>query len=156
MEKYKVSILIAEDKEYMQNLIKKYILTNPTKNIRGVELEYYIDICDTAEEAILRYVGGEHDIIILDLHFDNGELNGIEAAKEILEVNPDANIIGIASEGEPFVDEFKGCGISFFLEKVFQDSYLWNRVDIISDKIIYKKLNEPEIKKGGLFSLFKK
>ena len=32
------------------------------------------DFCDSAEEAILRYVGGEHDIVIMDLYFDDGEL----------------------------------------------------------------------------------
>ena len=142
MQQYTLSILIAEDKEYMQNLIKKYVLTNPTKTVHGVEINYNVDICDTADEAILKYVGGEHDIVIMDLFFDKGELNGIEAVGELLEVNVNLDIIGIASEGEPRVDEFKYSGIRFFLEKVFQDSYLWKRIDIISDEIISKKLNK--------------
>lgn len=151
MDRYKISILVAEDKEYMRNLIKKYILTNPTKKIHGVEIDYYIDFCETADEAILKYVGGEHDVVIMDLFFDTGDFNGIEATKELLEVNPRVSIIGMASEGEARVDEFKQSGIKFFLEKVFQDSYLWNRLDVISNDIILRELRkEPE--KKGIFS----
>lgn len=156
MERYKLSILVAEDKEYMRNLIQKYILSNPTKTIEGVEIDYYIDFCETADEAILKYVGGEHDIVIMDLFFDKGDLNGIEATGELLEVNPRVQMIGMASEGEPRVDEFKASGIRFFLEKVFQDTYLWKRLDIISKEIIIKELNKPVETKKGFFSKGKK
>ena len=151
MQKRKISILVAEDKEYMRTLIKKYIDTNPTTSINSVDVEYISDFCDNAEEAILRYVGGEHDIVIMDLHFDESELNGIVATTELLEANPFANIIGMASEGEARVEEFKCSGIRFFLEKVFQDSYLWSRIDAISEEIILKELNSPEPEKKGLF-----
>lgn len=154
MQQYTLSILIAEDKEYMQNLIKKYVLTNPTKTVHGVEINYNVDICDTADEAILKYVGGEHDIVIMDLFFDKGELNGIEAVGELLEVNGNLDIIGIASEGEPRVDEFKYSGIRFFLEKVFQDTFLWTRIDAISNEIILRELKKDPNENKGFFSKF--
>lgn len=145
MNNYKISILVAEDKEYMRNLIKKYILTNPTKKIHGVEIDYCIDFCETADEAILKYVGGEHDIVLMDLFFDTGEFNGIEATEQLLEVNHEANIIGMASEGEPNVNEFKESGVKFFLEKIFQDTYLWNRLDTISNDIILRELENEAV-----------
>ena len=154
MQQYTLSILIAEDKEYMQNLIKKYVLTNPTKTVHGVEINYNVDICDTADEAILKYVGGEHDIVIMDLFFDRGELNGIDAVEQLLEANCNLNIIGMASEGEPRVDEFKYSGIRFFLEKVFQDTFIWTRIDAISNEIILRELKKDPNENKGFFSKF--
>lgn len=153
LQKYTISILLAEDKEYMYNLIEKYILSNPNRVIQGVEVDYEVDIKTTAEEAILKYVSLEHDIVIMDLNFDDGGMTGIEATKELLEVNDNLSIIGMASEGDKRVDEFKSCGIKYFLEKPFQDAYLWTRIDAISDEIIRRELNTPRPrKKKGLFS----
>lgn len=157
IEKYTISVLLAEDKEYMYNLIKKYILTNPTRNILGVEVDYTVDIKTDAEEAILKYVSREHDIVIMDLLFDNCNINGIKAAEEMLEFNPELDIIGMASEGDDHVEEFKRCGIRFFLDKPFQDSYLWSRMDVISEEIIKRELEKPEKdKKTGIFSFLNK
>lgn len=157
LDKYTISILLAEDKEYMCDLIKKYVLSNPTRMIHGVEVDYSLDIKNIADEAVLKYVSLEHDIVIMDLLFDEGSLNGVKATEEILEFNPELNIIGMASEGEAHIDEFKKCGIRFFLEKPFQDSYLWSRIDEISNEIIIRELNKPEPeKKKGIFSFIKK
>lgn len=156
LEKYTISILLTEDKEYMQDLIERYILTNPTRIIRGVEVDYRVDIKNTAEESILKYVSLEHDIVIMDLFFDEGRLTGINATEELLEVNPELSIIGMASEGDAQIEEFKNSGIRFFLDKPFQDSYLWSRIDTISDEIIERELNKPEPEKKGLFSFFKR
>ena len=155
LEKYTISILLTEDKEYMQDLIERYILTNPTRIIRGVEIDYRVDIKNTAEESILKYVSLEHDIVIMDLFFDEGRLTGINATEELLEVNPELSIIGMASESDAQVEEFKNSGIRFFLDKPFQDSYLWSRIDTISDEIIERELNKPEPEKKGLFSFLK-
>ena len=156
LNKYTISILLAEDKEYMCNLIEKYVLSNPTRVIQGVEVDYRLDIKNTADESILKYVSLEHDIVIMDLLFDEGSLNGIQATEEILEFNPEISVIGIASEGEAHVEQFKKCGIRFFLEKPFQDSYLWSRMDIISNEIIIRELNKPEPEKKGFFSFLKR
>lgn len=135
-QKQTILILIAEDKEYMQNLIKKYILSNPTKKINNIEIEYDIDVVSSAEEAVLKYVAAEHDIVIMDLFFNNDVLTGIYATEEILEVNNNASIIGMASEGDFNVEEFKNCGIQYFLEKPFQDAYLWDRTNAILEKLL--------------------
>lgn len=156
LNKYTISILLAEDKEYMYNLIEKYILSNPTRVIKGVEVDYQVDIKTTAEEAILKYVSLEHDIVIMDLIFDEGSLNGAQATEELLEVNPELSIIGMASEGDSKIDEFKRSGIRFFLDKPFQDAYLWSRIDTISNEIITRELNKPEPEKKGFFSFLKR
>lgn len=156
LEKYTISILLAEDKEYMYDLIKRYILTNPTRIVKGVEVDYTVDIKTSADDAILKYVSLEHDIVIMDLFFDEGSLTGIKATEELLQCNPELSIIGMASEGEAQVEEFKNSGIRFFLEKPFQDAYLWSRIDIISDEIITRELNKPTPEKHGLFSFSKR
>jgi CheY-like chemotaxis protein len=157
IENYTIRVLLAEDKEYMQELIKKYVLSNPNRLINGVNINYEIDIKSTAEDAILKYVSLEHDIVIMDLFFDGGILTGIDATNELLQVAPDLSIIGIASETDGKIEEFNRSGIRYFLEKPFQDGYLWSRMDAISQEIIERELAkpEPEIKKG-LFGLKKK
>lgn len=138
-EKRTILILLAEDKEYMQSLIKDYIYSNPTKIIKDVEIEYEIDIVSSAEEAILKYVAAEHDIVIMDLSFGDDDLTGIHATEEILEVNTNLNIIGMASEGDINVEQFKNSGIRYFLEKPFQDAYLWNKIDTIIEELLSTK-----------------
>jgi CheY-like chemotaxis protein len=151
LEKYTIRVLLAEDKEYMQELVKKYVLSNPNRCVHGVNVDYEIDIKSNAQDAILKYVSLEHDIVIMDLLFDGYELTGIDATSELLQVAPNLSIIGIASETDGKLEEFQRSGIRFFLEKPFQDGYLWSRMDVITDEVIARELAKPEPVKKGLF-----
>lgn len=133
-QKIKVPILVVDDKEFMINVIRDYILSNPVNWFNGIEVEYDIVAVQDGKEAILQYAKYNYPIVIMDLHMP--KLNGLIAVESILEINSTARIIGMASHGESLVEEFKESGIRMFLEKPFQNAYLWSRMNELMEEII--------------------
>lgn len=84
------------------------------------------------------------------------EVDGLTATKEILEMNPNAKIIGIASEGDARVEEFKNSGIKLFLEKPFQDTYINSRIETLIDEILKERPLVSLDVKARKKSIFKK
>ena len=145
----KISILLVYDKKFMRDSIKQYILSNPVKKIGTVEYEFDITEVDNGEESILQYTSHNNvfEIVIMDLSMGKG-INGLEASKQILEIDPNARIIGMASEGDRYVEEFKNCGIKFFLEKPFQSTYINSKIDsMIKEILLEKPVEELSLKK---------
>lgn len=154
MSDIKVGILIVDDKKFMRDVIKSYVESNENKNVGGIEFDFDITTVDNGEEAVLLYARDKHEIIIMDLSMDG--MDGLTATKEILEINPQAKIIGMASEGDQKVEEFKLSGIKYFLEKPFQDTYINSKIDTMVREIFNEKsLDELDVKKKKK-SLWKK
>ena len=146
MSDIKVAVLIVDDKKFMRDTVKDYVENNQNRNVGGIEFDFEITTVDNGEEAILSYARDKHEIVIMDLSMD--EIDGLTATKEILEINPKAKIIGMASEGDSNVEEFKVSGIKYFLEKPFQDTYINSKIDILVKEIFAEKsLEELEVKK---------
>lgn len=146
MSDIKVAVLIVDDKKFMRDTVKAYVESNQNRNVGGVEFDFEITTVDNGEEAILSYARDKHEIVIMDLSMD--EIDGLTATKEILEINPKAKIIGMASEGDLNVEEFKVSGIKYFLEKPFQDTYINSKIDILVKEIFAEKsLKELNVKK---------
>ena len=133
-----INILLAEDKKFMRDIIKDYLGKN--KEFNGINFDLNIFEVENGEDAVLIYAKEKHEIIIMDLTLD--KMNGIVATHEILEINPKAQIIGIASEGDDEVDLFKVCGIKSFIEKPFQSTYIHTRIDAIMEEILKLKTIE--------------
>ena len=154
MSDIKVSILIVDDKKFMRDTVKSYIESNQNRNIGGIEFDFDITTTDNGEEAVLLYARDRYEIVIMDLSMD--VMDGLTATKEILEINPKAKIIGMASEGDQNVEEFKVSGIKYFIEKPFQDTYINSKIDIMVKEIFNEKtLDELDVKKKKK-SLWKK
>lgn len=146
MSDIKIAVLIVDDKKFMRDTVKSYIENNQNKNVGGIEFDFDITEADNGEEAILLYARDNHEIIIMDLSMD--VMDGLTATKEILEMNPKAKIIGMASEGDRDVEEFKVSGIKYFIEKPFQDTYINSKIDIMVKEIFNEKsLDELDVKK---------
>ena len=146
MSDIKVAVLIVDDKKFMRDTVKDYVENNQNRNVGGIEFDFEITTVDNGEEAILSYARDKHEIVIMDLSMD--EIDGLTATKEILEINPKAKIIGMASEGDSNVEEFKVSGIKYFLEKPFQDTYINSKIDILVKEIFAEKsLEELDVKK---------
>lgn len=137
MSQIKIPLLIVDDKKFMRDVIKTYIENKEDWSVSGNSFSFEITTAKNGEEAVLYYANGRHEIIIMDLEMD--EVDGLTATKEILEMNPNAKIIGIASEGDARVEEFKNSGIKFFLEKPFQDTYINSRIEMLMDEILKEK-----------------
>lgn len=146
MADIKISILLVDDKKFMRDTVKSYIENNPNKRVGSVEYDFEVTTAEDGEEAVLLYARDKHEIVIMDLVMD--KMDGKTATKEILSINPKAKIIGMASEGDDNVEEFKTCGIKFFVEKPFQDTYINSKIDsMIKEVLVEKPLEELDAKK---------
>lgn len=145
-----ISVLLAEDKDYMSSIIIRYILENPTKEYRGVSINYNVDLATNGTDAVSKYACDKHNIVIMDAYFDDGDIDGVLAIQDILEIDSQSRIIGMSTENDPNVAKFKKSGIKFFLDKPFQDAYLWSRIDCFMEEIVDEyldgKKNSPFIK----------
>lgn len=157
MSKTTIRVLLVEDKKFMRDVVKGYI-ENTTREVNGKEFNIEVFEVEDGEEAVLTYAKDKHEIIIMDLTLD--KMDGITATKEILEMNPHAKIIGMASEGDKNVDDFKICGINTFLEKPFQSTYINSRIDSMIEEILYittiEEIENSQKKKTLLNKLFSK
>lgn len=158
MSSIKIPLLIVDDKKFMLDSIKSYIENKKDWNVNGVNYEFEVTTTQDAERAILLYTKYNHDIVIMDLGMP--EMDGLTATKLIFEINPNANIIGIASESDKFKEEFKASGIKFYLDKPFQDTYINSRIEHIMNEIT-KTINIEDLdiqkrKKSILEKIFSK
>ena len=100
-------IFIVEDDKSLNSLYKKILKLN------GFEV---VGIAEDGEEAISMFKAFKHkpQVILMDHHLP--KKNGMEASKEILQIDPKINIIFITGDksvkGEAFA-----CGAFSFLEK---------------------------------------
>ena len=133
MSDIKIPLLIVDDKKFMLDSVKSFIENKKDWNVNGVNYEFEIMTTQDAETAILLYTKYNHDIVIMDLGMP--EMDGLTATKLIFEVNPNANIIGMASESDKNIEEFKASGIRFYLDKPFQDTYINSRIEYIMNEI---------------------
>lgn len=154
MSNIKIPLLLVDDKKFMLDSIKSYIENKKDWNILGIDYSFEVMAYQDAEKAILSYAKYKHDIIIMDL--DMPDMDGVTATKQILEMNPNASIIGIASEGDNKIEEFKSSGIKFFVEKPFQDTYINSKIEFIMNEITKNKRLEELDLKNRKKSLFKK
>lgn len=154
MSNIKIPLLLVDDKKFMLDSIKSYIENKKDWNIAGINYSFEVMAYQDAEKAVLSYAKYKHDIIIMDL--DMPDMDGITATKQILEINPNASIIGIASEGDNKIEEFKSSGIKFFVEKPFQDTYINSKIEFIMNEITKNKRLEELDLRNRKKSLFKK
>jgi len=99
-------ILIAEDEAlsamYLEMALKK--------------IGYYITIVATGEEAIRAFMQKNIDILMLDIHLA-GEMDGIEAAQKIRDINEVPIIFMSGYEVEIMGKRFENIDYSAFLVK---------------------------------------
>ena len=101
------NIFIVEDDKSLNSLYKKILRLN------GFEV---VGIAEDGEKAISMFKAFKHkpQVILMDHHLP--KKNGIEASKEILEIDPNIKIIFIT--GNKSVErEALACGAFSFLEK---------------------------------------
>ena len=123
-------ILVIDDAFFIRNLIKKAVMRKPIKN------DVHFEIIGEAQDGATGLEMCKElqpDIITVD--FNIPELNGLDFAKYLKEMNPKIPILMISSNTDPTfpqqVDEI-GC---HFLQKPFQEAHLWMRLDTLVNEI---------------------
>ncbi|KAA0003101.1 MAG: hypothetical protein DRN33_04010 [Thermoplasmata archaeon] len=87
-------VLVVDDEETMQDLIRR--------NLSRLDIPVVVYSALTGEAGVEKYrelieKGRKPDLVIMDLNltqWGGGKMDGVEATKEILEIDPDANIYG--------------------------------------------------------------
>ncbi|HHF56033.1 MAG TPA: response regulator [Thermoplasmatales archaeon] len=87
-------VLVIDDEETMQDLIRRNL------DLCKIPIAVYSAL--TGEEGVEKYKelmekGKKPDLVLMDLNltqWGKGEIDGVEAAKRILEIDPEANIYG--------------------------------------------------------------
>ena len=123
-------ILVIDDAFFIRNLIKKAVMRKPIKNDINFEI---IGEAQNGNEGLKMAKELNPDIITVD--FNIPELNGLDFAKYLKETNPKIPILMISSNTEPtFPQQVEEIGCHF-LQKPFQESFLWMRLDALVEEI---------------------
>ena len=86
------TVLIVDDSSFMRRLIKKIVIQN------GYDV---VGEADNGELGVEKYKELNPDLVTMDLVMD--EMNGLDALKHILEIDPNANVIMISSMGQDVI-----------------------------------------------------
>lgn len=128
MKTYKV--LVIDDAFFIRNLIKKAIGRKPVKNDISFEI---VGEAENGSDGLRLCEELKPDIITVD--FNIPELNGLDFAKYLKQMNPKIPILMISSNDNPsFPSEVEAIGCHF-LPKPFQESFLWIRLDALAEEI---------------------
>jgi len=124
------SILVMDDEETIRDVARETI---------GF-LGYQATTCSNGEEAIAKYTeafesASPYMAVILDLTIPCG-MGGVEAAKRILAIDPDARLI--VSSGysfDPVMSEFKDYGFCAAIEKPYRADELGNKLALLKSAL---------------------
>ncbi len=127
------SMLVVEDEEPIQELIKEYLAPLKLKIYQAYSGEEGIELYRSLMEK-----GKKPDIVIMDLKLPG--IDGVEATKKIMEMDPEANIYGFTAYfGTQWAKELQKAGAKGVIARpVGFDGFR----DIVSD-ILSKLSGKP-------------
>ncbi len=113
-------VLIADDEILIVELLS-LILSN-----------YSVVSARNGKEAVEKYREFKPDLVLMDIMMPL--MNGIEATKEILHLDPEAKILAVTASAEIQTREILDSGVSGILEKPFSPEQLIDAVETFRNK----------------------
>ncbi|MDF1535405.1 MAG: response regulator [bacterium] len=124
-----IKVLIVDDAMFMRNMIAEIF---NGKNYSGEKYEVVAE-AENGIEAVERYKEHTPDIVTMDIVMP--EMTGIEALREIMHLNPAANVIMCSALGQDsLVMEALDAGAKDFIVKPFQPEKVLDVVVRILDE----------------------
>lgn len=121
----KSTILIVEDHDLIADSLR--MLINYEKDLKVVGIAY------TENDAIQQYEKKAPDFILMDLNLKEG--NGYSASRKILEINKNANIIGLSVNTEKdIIKKLLNIGAKGYVTKNSPKSELYKAIRTIRNK----------------------
>ena len=112
-------ILIVDDSLFMRMTLRN--------NLIG---EYEIVEADSGAEALEQFQKEKPDLVLLDIVMPQGEEEGIRVIKEIMENNPQAQVVMITAVGqEAIIEECKKLGAKDYIVKPFDEKLVNETVE---------------------------
>lgn len=107
--KKEITVLIADDQPLLLHMFRQ-VITSGGMNVVGE--------CTTVESVIDTYKTLKPNVLLLDIRFGDGELNGFNAMTSILKADPLANIVIISQfDYAPYISRAYTLGAKAFLTK---------------------------------------
>lgn len=114
-----MGILVVDDSKFMRNIIIKILKRNNIE-IAGE--------ASNGKEAVLKYKELKPDAVTMDLTMR--EMTGIEAVKEIIKIDPKAQIIVCSAMGQQeIIKEAVKAGARGFVIKPFDEEDIVNEIN---------------------------
>ncbi len=137
-----ISVLIADDEEFnrflLKNILQKW----------GIRFKEAVN----GNEAIKACCDGHFDIVLMDINMP--ELNGIEAAREIFNCNPETKIVAVTAVTDGLDKETCiRAGMKNFLFKPFTEKELFDLTDALTGEKSDRVMKELENQKLELAEL---
>lgn len=118
-------IMIVDDSRIAQVQLKKAL--------SGSAYEVVV-CCQNGEDAVAQYEAVQPDLVTMDILMPG--IDGLEAARQILETNPDANILMISSLAyDDTIHEAVRIGAKGFLYKPFQREQVLDSLDAVFSNV---------------------
>ncbi|MGY5148862.1 MAG: response regulator [Candidatus Nitrosopumilus sp. bin_68KS] len=116
-------VLIVDDSSFMRTLLSKIF-----SNTSGVGEIYQ---ANNGNEALITYKDKRPDLVTMDI--DMPEMDGIEAAKQIKSIDPNAKIVMVSSSDKKNTrDEAEKIGISQYIRKPFDRLEIKKTIESLS------------------------
>lgn len=120
-----MGVLVVDDSKFMRNIIIEILKRN------NIEI---VGEASNGREGVLKYKELRPDVVTMDLTMR--EMTGLEAMKEIIEIDPKAKIIVCSAMGQQeIIKEAVKSGAGGFVIKPFDEEDL---VDEINKALKYK------------------
>ncbi len=115
------TVLVVDDSSFMRKYIKQ-ILTQNDYDVIGE--------ATNGEEAIEQYMALKPNVITMDIAMD--KINGIEASKKILELDPNAKIVIVSSLSQKsIIIKLLESGVRDFVVKPIKEETLLKTLEYI-------------------------
>ncbi|HUK84673.1 MAG TPA: response regulator [Candidatus Acidoferrum sp.] len=129
-----VSVLIADDSAYIRDLLKT-ILFESGHDVVGE--------ASNGDEVIVQFKKLKPDVVLLDIVMKEGNIakNGLEALKEIMAENAEANVIVCSAlNEETLINESMKTGAKAFVAKPFEPEKLLETIVMCTDLRIFSEI----------------
>lgn len=130
-----LNVLILEDEEYTRKYMKKIL----------IDLPHVDTVIDTgnATEAIGLFQKYRPDINILDIELFGQELNGLEVAKQIYEVDKKAQLLFVTGYTRYAVESYAVHPYSYVVKPIVNE-YFVSLIKEIIDSILYQRQQQQD------------
>lgn len=123
MDNMNYKVLIVDDSSFMRTLLSKIF-----SNTSGVGEIYQ---ANNGNEALTTYKDKRPDLVTMDI--DMPEMDGIEAAKQIKSIDPNAKIVMVSSSDKKNTrDEAEKIGVSQYIRKPFDRLEIKKTIESLS------------------------
>ncbi len=115
------TVLVVDDSSFMRKYIKQILIQNDYD---------VIGEATNGEEAIEQYMALKPNVVTMDIAMD--KINGIEASKKILELDPNAKIVIVSSLSQKsIIIKLLESGVRDFVVKPIKEETLLKTLEYI-------------------------